>query len=222
MNPDWELLNSQSTCNLFCNKHLLKYIQRVPHSIKVHSQAGTSRTNLVALKEGHGLVWFDPNSIAHIYFMKLMTKRYRITFDSCGNGTHKNALIVHRPDSDMRFGTDNSGLYYRDAGTATAAVALATAAERDVVWNTADATEGMTLTDLKKADTAHRVQQIMAFPSNMDYDGMVRGYMLQDCSVATHTITNATSIFGSNLHEILGKTARQSPQLATTHYIDIP
>ena len=56
VNPNWELLDSQSTCDMFCNKHLLKYIQRVPHFIKAHSQAGTLRTNLVALKEGHGWV----------------------------------------------------------------------------------------------------------------------------------------------------------------------
>ena len=60
VNPGWELLDSQSTCDVFYNARLLRYIQRVPHFIKIHSQAGTSRTNLVALRERHGWVWYDP------------------------------------------------------------------------------------------------------------------------------------------------------------------
>ena len=99
--------------------------------------------------------------------MKLMMKRYRITFVSHGRGTRKNAFIVHRPEGDMHFGTDDSGLYYWDAGTHTAHIALATAAKRDMVWNT--------MTDLKKEGTVHSVQQMMVFPSDTDYNSMVRG-----------------------------------------------
>ena len=122
----------------------------------------------------------------------------------------------------MRFRTDDAGLYYRDDSTTTVDVALAVAAERNVIWNTADAAEGMTLTGLKKTGTTRRVRQMMDFSSDTDYDGMVRGHMLRDCNIATRNITNPKSIFGPNLHAIHGKTARRSPQPATTHYIDIP
>ena len=100
--------------------------------------------------------------------MKLTTKRYHDTFDSCGNGSQQNAFIVHHPDGNIRFSTNASGLYYRNAGTATAAVALATTAKRNVVWSTADAAKGVTLTNLKKAGTTRRAQQMIASPSNMD------------------------------------------------------
>ena len=122
----------------------------------------------------------------------------------------------------MRFCTDDSGLYYRGVSTNTTDSALAMAAERDVIWNTADAARGMTLIDLKRAGTARRVGQMMAFPSDTDYDGMVRGHMLRDCNIATCNITNKNSIFGPNLHTIQSETVRRSPQPATTHYIDIP
>ena len=39
INPNWILLDSQSTCDVFSNPGLLRYIQRVPHHITVHSQA---------------------------------------------------------------------------------------------------------------------------------------------------------------------------------------
>merc|ERR1712086_489301 len=137
VNPEWELFDSQSTCDVFCNALLLKHVQRVPHYIKIHSQAGTSRTNLVGLRDRHGWVWLDPGGIANIYSMKLMTKRHRIPFDSHGDGEQKNACIVHRPEGNMRFGTDASGLYFRNVGKSTTAVALATPATQDIVWTTA-------------------------------------------------------------------------------------
>ena len=36
VNPKWELRDSQSTCDVFCNARLLKHIQRVPRYIKIH------------------------------------------------------------------------------------------------------------------------------------------------------------------------------------------
>ena len=75
--------------------------------------------------------------------MKLMNKRYRITFDSYGDGEQKNAFIVHRPAGNMRFGTDASGLYFRNAGTAATAVALSPPATQSVVWSTAAAAKGV-------------------------------------------------------------------------------
>jgi hypothetical protein len=161
--------------------------------------------------------------------MKMMTQRYRITFDSEGKGTSANAFIVHRPDGPVVFGTNDTGLYYHTAKpvppTAPSpanATTLTTASKREVIWTTADAAEGMTRSDLKKAGTARRLQQMMAFPSDADYDGMVRTHMLRDCNIATRDITNAKSIFGPTLDAIRGKTVRQSPLPATGHYVSIP
>ena len=80
----------------------------------------------------------------------------------------------------------------------------------------------MPLANLNKAGTTRRVQQMMAFHSNNDYDGMMGGHILQDCNIATRDITNAKLIFGPNLHAIRGEMVRCSPQPAITHYIDIP
>ena len=46
--------------------------------------------------------------------------------------------------------------------------------------------------------------------------------MLRDCSIAANDINNAKLLFGPNFHAIRGKAARQSPQPATTRYIEIP
>ena len=45
IDPIHQLLDSQSTIDIFSNKKLLRHIQRVPHYITVHSNAGSLRTN---------------------------------------------------------------------------------------------------------------------------------------------------------------------------------
>ena len=98
IDPTHELLDSQSTIDGFSNRKLLRHIQRVPHYITAYSNAGSSRTNLFGLRDGHGWVWYDSHGIGNIYSMKLMTKRYRVMFDSEGTGVDRNAFVVHRPN----------------------------------------------------------------------------------------------------------------------------
>ena len=74
IDPTHELLDSQSTINIFSNKKLLRHIQRVPRYIAVYSNAGSSRTTLVGFRGSHGWVWYDPHGIGNVYSMKLMTK----------------------------------------------------------------------------------------------------------------------------------------------------
>ena len=113
IDPTHELLDSQSTINIFSNKKLLRHIQRVLHYIMVYFNAGCSRTNLFGFRDGHGWVWYDPHGIGNIYSMKLMTKRYRVTFNSNGTGADRNTFVVHRPNGPMCFVTDDTGLYFR-------------------------------------------------------------------------------------------------------------
>ena len=56
IDPTHELLNRQSMIDIFSNRKLLRHIHCVPHYITVYSNAGSSRTNLVCFREGHGWV----------------------------------------------------------------------------------------------------------------------------------------------------------------------
>ena len=228
INPNWILLDSQSTCDVFSNPRLLRYIQRVPHHITIHSQAGQSRTNLVGYRPDHRWVWYQSGGIGNIYSMKLMTKRHRVTFDSEGEGASANAFVVHKPSGPVRFGTSDFGLYFNVADVAPSGTTLAGTRQtgpdhRDVVWQTVDAAEGMTHGDVTRAGQARRLQQTIAFPSGADFEGMVRGRTLRDCDITTRDITNVKAIFGPALDAVRGKTTRRFPMPARAHYyVSVP
>lgn len=52
VDPNWVLLDSQSTCDVFYMRHLLKYIQKVDRSLTIWCQAGRTRTNLMGWLPG--------------------------------------------------------------------------------------------------------------------------------------------------------------------------
>ena len=63
---------------------------------------------------------------------------------------------------------------------------------------------------------------MLGYPSDGDYDGMVRGHILRDCSVATTYIANARAIYGLNRDAVRGKTTWRSPLPAASNYVDVP
>ena len=63
---------------------------------------------------------------------------------------------------------------------------------------------------------------MLGYPSDGDYDGILRGHMLRDCSVATTYIANARAIYVPNRDAVRGKTTRRSPLPAVYNYVDIP
>ena len=63
---------------------------------------------------------------------------------------------------------------------------------------------------------------MLGYLSDGNYDGMVRGHMLRDCSVTTADIANARAIYGPNRDTVRGKKTRQSPLPAVSNYVDVP
>jgi hypothetical protein len=63
---------------------------------------------------------------------------------------------------------------------------------------------------------------MVATPSPRDFQGMVRHNMLKDCPITNADITNAHTIFGTDLATIRGKTVRRRPKRVITDYVNIP
>ena len=63
---------------------------------------------------------------------------------------------------------------------------------------------------------------MVGFPSDSDFDGMVRGHMLRDCTINTDDISHARRIYGPHRDSVRGKTTRAQPRPAQLYYVAVP
>jgi hypothetical protein len=93
INPDFVLLDSQSTVDLFSNLKHVQYIHPAQLPIKVHCNNGTMSTAEVA-DFGDTQVYVNKDGIANILSLFHLGKKYQITYDS---HNRKGIFQVHTP-----------------------------------------------------------------------------------------------------------------------------
>jgi hypothetical protein len=208
VDPNWILLDSQSTADIFCNPALLSNIRDAGKSIKVHCNAGTSIVTQVGTLKNYGEVWFNKKAIANILSLAKVKERYPVHYDS-ENG---NQFIVAQPTKQVVFQQSATGLYYHD--TTNRAV---------VMVNTANGNrEGFTDRAVRAAKQARRALGMIGYPSEKDFKNMVSSKMIRNCPVKPEDISAANKIFGPNVASLKGKKVRATQDPVLTEYVQIP
>ena len=114
LKPSWILLDSESTCFVFCNRDLVHNIRPIPPNVQPQValiNGGQQTSKHIATVRNFGDVWFNPNAIANIISLAQVRKVCRITMDTDVEA----ALLVHRKDgSIMKFIECERELYYFD------------------------------------------------------------------------------------------------------------
>ena len=82
INPNWILLDSQSTVDLFCNANLLSNIRPVGGLLNVYYNAGITITNMVGNLDGYGTVWYHRQGISNIILLYRVTNKFHVQFYS--------------------------------------------------------------------------------------------------------------------------------------------
>ena len=112
INPNWVLLDSESTEHIFRNRDLLTDVEPMTNgeTLRLHSSGGYIDTKEKG-KFGGFAVWYNPQSLANILSLALVTEEYRVTMDS----EVEDAIKVHISSGHtIVFKKGEGRLYYFD------------------------------------------------------------------------------------------------------------
>ena len=202
INKNWILLDSESTCHIFNNRHLLKNIRKCDKldEIKITSNGGGKLTvNLVGDLNGVGMVHFHKNSVANILSLAKISDKYRVTFDN----SVENAFVIHGPSRKMKFLKSREGLYFHDA----------TVVKQEIQFlQTVDQQKSLfTHRQVKDAILARKIFSLIGRPGHDDFVEFVRGNNLRNCQIDVSDCNRALQIYGPYVPAIRGKTTRTQP-----------
>ncbi len=183
----------------------------------------------------------NPRSIANVLSLKSVVASHRMTYDSEDRG---GVFQVHTPNGVVEIKPSERGLHYLDmAGHGDSVqhmLVTATGDHKDEAFkdkeegnedeesndlmmvNTARKNfEGFTKHEIKMAQEAKRLQGMIGNPTDREFTGMVREKLIANCPVTVHDVQNANQIFGPDLANLRGKTARSKPEHVRVDYVKI-
>ena len=103
------LIDSCSTVCLICNRELLCGIHKVSKGLSIRCNAGVRTTNLKGyLGDFPEPVWFDPGGVANVLSLHIITKYYRVFYDS---NVSDEFLVEVSSDTTLHFTPTAKGLY---------------------------------------------------------------------------------------------------------------
>ena len=142
--------------------------------------------------------------------MSRATNKFRVIFDNEGGKFFRMVLL----DREVRFQLSPNGLYYFDAEDRENSMLLLNTVSEN--------REGFTLREYEGPREAQRAMHLLGFPSERDFENMVRSNMIVNCPVTFSDVKNAKLIFGPDITSLKGKSVRRKPASVVTDYVEIP
>ena len=203
INPNWILLDSQSTINIFNNRKLFKYIRpcNKNETVRCYCNGGYQDTNEIGEVPGIGMVYYNQMSLANILSLSHIDNMYRVTYDSA----KEKAFIVHGTNSgDKKFIRSTGGLHYYDTKKENSQfIMMQTVKENESIYSKRD------LMNAKKAINLYHAIGRPGYKAF--YDTLQKG-LIRNCAITLQDAKNAFQIYGPDEGAIMGKTTREKPQ----------
>jgi hypothetical protein len=219
INPNWILLDSQSTISVFKNASMLTNIRRSEHVLRALTNGGHQDSNMVGDFPNLGEVWYNKHSIANILSLAHVRKVCRVTMDTA----EETALFVHQLDgSIMKFVEHDSGLYIFDPNddnesstNVSTYTMLSTVAKQKSMFSRRE---------IEAADRARALYRMIGRPAEAEFQSILTRNLIRNCPVTPDDAKRALMIYGPDIAVIKGKLTRSgaAPCAPTFVAMDIP
>ena len=217
IDPNWILLDSQSTVSVFKNRQMLSNIRCSGHTLRAMTNGGHQDSNMIGDFPNLGPVWYNPASIANILSLADVRKVCRVTMDT----DEATALFVHRIDgSTMRFQEHSSGLYVFDAtsgkevsDSVNAYSMLQTVAEQKRLFSRRE---------VDAADVARALYRKIGRPGKEAFEQILRRNLIRNCPVTPDDAKRAILIYGPDVATLKGKMTRRAAAARVPTYMAVP
>jgi hypothetical protein len=133
-----------------------------------------------------------------------MKNMFPITYNSSPEDGKEASFQVHTPKGIVEFKPCSKGLHYYDMSSNKRNDTIC-------VQTVQGNFEGFTKAKVIRAIKARKLQSMMGSPARADFEGMVRGKLIDDCPIDIANLRNAHKIFGPDLAGLLGRTVRRRP-----------
>ena len=218
INPNWILLDSESTDNIFSNLKFLTGVKATSDGeiLRLHSSGGTLDTN----QKGHfgGFsVWYNPRCLANILSLALVTEQFRVTLDT----ETENGFSVHISEGHvMKFMCISPGLYVYDATSVNMS-------KLNVAFNflntVASNKASFSKRDVRKADEAVVLHRRTNHMAEEKFSRVVKDNWIRNCPITVGDVRRSHKIYGPPLPPVKGRTRYQSSRrVQETDIVQIP
>ncbi|KAI2502818.1 Reverse transcriptase (RNA-dependent DNA polymerase) [Fragilaria crotonensis] len=203
IDPDWILLDSQSTISVFKNASMLTNIRNSGRVLRAITNGGHQDSTLVGDFPNLGEVWFNRNSIANILSLAEVRKVCRITMDTLDEP----ALIVHRIDgSIMKFVEHPSGLYIYQGNSTN--IPVTGYPSYTMVSTVAAQKQLFSRREINSADVARELYRKIGRPAEAEFQRILKQHLITNRPVTPDDAKRALIIYGPDIAVIKGKTTR--------------
>lgn len=215
LHPDWILLDSDSTTNIFQNKDFLTNIRHCGGpGLHIITNGGFKDVHMIGDLAGFGEVWYNPTSVANILSLADVRKKFLVTMHSRTDA----AFFVHKDNGQtIRFAEHTSKLYLFDASLKATGIQP----NQFTFVNMVVENESLyTKRQVRDAKLARRVYIMVGRPSHATFLKMIRNNLLQNCPITVNDANNALKIYGPDLGSVRGKTVRRTPHIVHSDLIE--
>jgi hypothetical protein len=221
MDPNWILLDSQSTISVFNNNNMLKNVRRSPHVLRAITNGGFQDSNMIGEFPNLGDVWYNRDSIANILSLAEVRKVCHVTMDKSAEP----AMIVHRSDgSVMKFIEHPLGLYVFNAAQTNNMINDTPIDYTMVSTVAAEHKKMFSRRQIEAADTARALYRKIGRPDEAEFHAILQRNMIRNCPVTADDARRAMLIYGPDIAVLKGKMTRTAaaPRAPTFEAVPIP